>query len=136
MLEIINNLLHCKLFSKKLSKRAEKMNSDLELSYRLSPGDLVNTNLINEIFESIFHKCYWLVSIVEKMAGGAEIVKKLANIFKKAEFPFSGYKTQVSQIGKVLREDFWNHYKIRASKKVSIQDKKAVELLEKVLLDQ
>ncbi len=47
---IIENLLKNKLFSKKVGKRVEKVGGDLELSYKLSPTDLTNTTLINNMF--------------------------------------------------------------------------------------
>jgi len=80
---MIESLLKNKLFVKKLGKRAEKVGGDLELSFKLSPADLTNTSLINDIFESIIHKAYWLVSIVERMPAGSEIIKKISNNFKK-----------------------------------------------------
>lgn len=72
------------------------MGGDLELSYRLSPTDLTNTNLINDIFEAIIYKVYWFVSLSEKLAAGSEILRKIANVFKHVDYPFSGYKVQVS----------------------------------------
>lgn len=71
VMQIAQNLLKNKLFVKKLGKRAEKVGGDLELSFKLSPTDLTNTILINQIFDSIIHKIYWLVSIVEKVPGGS-----------------------------------------------------------------
>ena len=110
-----------------MGKRVEKVGGDLELSYKLSPTDLTNTTLINEMFESVIFKTYWFISIVEKMPGGAEIIKKVLNLLKKMDFSFSGYKTQLSKAGKLLREDFYEHYKLRASKHASIFDKKGME---------
>lgn len=63
VIEILEKLLKNKIFSKKLGKRAEKMGGDLELSYKLSPSDLTNTNLINDMFEAIIYKAYWFVSL-------------------------------------------------------------------------
>lgn len=63
IIQIFENLLKNKMFCKKLGKRAEKMGGDLELSYKLSPTDLTNTILINEMFEQIMFKVYWLISI-------------------------------------------------------------------------
>jgi hypothetical protein len=50
IIDMIQGLLENKIFAKKLSKKAEKIGGDLELSYRLSPADFTNTALINEIF--------------------------------------------------------------------------------------
>jgi hypothetical protein len=83
VIEIIEGLLKHKLFMKKLSKRAEKIGGNLELSYKMSPNDLINTSLINDIFDSIIHKIYWLISIISKLSGGSEIIKKVTNVIKK-----------------------------------------------------
>jgi hypothetical protein len=60
-------------------------------------------------------------------------VKKMINIFKGLNLSFKGYKIQVSEFSKLLRDDFYQHYKLRASKRVSILDKKGTEIVEKAL---
>ena len=51
----------------------------------------------------------------------------MINILKGVNLSFKGYKIQVSEFSKLLREDFYQHYKLRASKRVSILDKKGTE---------
>lgn len=53
----------------------------------------------------------------------------MSNILKAADLSFKGYKIQVSEFSKLLREDFYQHYKLRASKRVSILDKKGTEMV-------
>jgi len=62
-------------------------------------------------------------------------LKKVANMFKGLEYPFSGYKVQVSEITKLLKSDSYEHFKLRASKHVSVIEKKGVEIIEKALLN-
>lgn len=56
-------------------------------------------------------------------------MKKIANMFKGLEYPFSGYKIQVSEIIKLLKSDSYEHFKLRASKHVSVIEKKGVEII-------
>jgi len=60
-------------------------------------------------------------------------VKKMINILKGLNLSFKGYKIQVSEFSKLLRDDFYQHYKLRSSKRVSILDKKGTEIVEKAL---
>ena len=100
---MIEKLLKNKLFIKKLNKKADKLGGDFELSFKLSPTDLTNTSLINETFNSLIHRIYWLLNICSKLGGGSEIIKKISNIFNKLEYSFSGYKILVSEIRKITK---------------------------------
>lgn len=55
-------------------------------------------------------------------------------MFKGLDYAFSGYKVQVSEIIKLLKSDSYEHFKLRASKHVSLIEKKSVEIVEKDLL--
>lgn len=69
VLEVLLKVLKSSPFQKKLSKKAG-VEGSIELGYRLSIGELKNTNIINDIFNKVIFNILWLNSVVSSTVGG------------------------------------------------------------------
>ena len=71
------------IFNKKLSKKVEKVEANIEIAYKLSVSELCQSSLLNELFRSLMTKVYMFEGIVSKNIGGAEVVGQLYKYMKQ-----------------------------------------------------
>jgi hypothetical protein len=69
VLETVMRVLQSGPLLKKHSRKAG-IEGSIDLGYRLTPADLKNTNILNDIFNKAVFSIYWFCSLLFKMAAG------------------------------------------------------------------
>jgi hypothetical protein len=77
VLEALIKVLKSGPLQRKSSRKAG-VEGSIELGYRLSVGELKNTNFINDIFSKVVFNVFWLHSLTSRTLAGPEIARQVA----------------------------------------------------------